>query len=151
MSNIQTIYSLEVQRAYQPHGYEDFVHNLRGTAGLDEFASDALTTYQSNALTTTAVAIKASAGSVYGVAVKSNGTAGYVSLWNVAQGAVTVGSTTQDLVIPVSATSGEFTRMNLSGSGTGTIWNTAITAAAATTARGNTVMTNLPNVWILYA
>jgi hypothetical protein len=63
--------------------------------------------YVASDLTTTAVAVKASAGKVHGVFMQSTGALAYLSLWNVAQGSVTVGTTSQDFALGVSATSGQ--------------------------------------------
>ena len=150
-SNVQTLYDLEVQVPYFGHGFENFMRDIKRTAALDEVISDGLLLYQTNVLTTTAVAIKTSAGKVYGVILKSNGTAGGIQLYNVAQGSVTVGTTANDLWIPVAATSGRITAVTLSGTSLADSWATAITGAATTGSRNNTAMANLPHVWVLYA
>ncbi len=78
----------------------------------------------------TAVAVKASAGQIYGWSISNeNATnARYVQIFNVAAGSVTVGTTTPDMVLKIPAASGS----NFNPGGIGIAFGTAITVAATT-------------------
>lgn len=87
----------------------------------------------STALTNTAQAVKASAGTLGGWYIYNpNATATYVIIYNTAQGSVTVGTTNPQMVLcipPTSAANVEF--------GNGINFTTAISVAATTTGGGN--------------
>lgn len=152
MANVVQLNNVKNDQAYRSDGFRQFIDGIMRNLTPTAVATDAISIYKAGDLTTTAVAVKASAGKVYGVYVESLGALGYLSLWNVAQGSVTVGTTSQDLVVPFTATSGHSTGMPLFGTGNGTapLFATAITAAVATTARGNSAVATLPLVYIVY-
>lgn len=86
------------------------------------------------ALTSTAQAIKASAGKLGGWYIYNpNSSAAYVNLYNVAHGSVTVGTTTPKLNLCIPATSGANLEMV-----NGITFDTAISVSATTTGGGNT-------------
>ncbi len=88
----------------------------------------------STALTNTAQAIKASAGKLGGWYIYNpNSSAAYVPIYNVASGSVTVGTTNPLMVLCIPATSAANLEMV-----NGITFDTAISAAAATTGAGNT-------------
>lgn len=152
MSNVVTLNNLRNYIPYTSDGMQQWVNALGRNLPPGTVAADALSYYVAVDLSATAVAIKASAGKVHGVYLQSTGAIAYLSLWNVAQGSVTVGTTSQDFVIGVSATSGHSNAAYLPGTANGTapLWATAITAAVATTARGLTAASPLPLVIIAY-
>lgn len=154
MANVVQLANLKNAIPILGPGYAAFLEGLARNLPPELKVSDGLAYYYSNALTTTAVAIKASAGKVYGVYLQSAGAIAYVSLWNVAQGSVTVGTTSQQFALGVTATSGHdnYALMSgASGNGTSPLWNTAITAAVATTVTGSSAVATLPTVVIAYA
>ena len=80
---------------------------------------------------TTSVAIKASAGQLYGIEAFNNGaTIAYIKLYNTAQGSVTCGSGTPVYqgMIPAAAAGGNYVSMNVYG----IAFSTAITACVTT-------------------
>jgi hypothetical protein len=85
------------------------------------------------ALTSTAQAIKASAGSLYGYYIYNpNATAAFVQFYNTASGSVTVGTTSPLFMLAIPATAGAnlmFTH--------GVAFGTAMSWAATSTAGGN--------------
>lgn len=91
----------------------------------------------STALTSTAQAVKASAGTLGGWYIYNpNTTAIYVVIYNTAQGSVTVGTTNPQIVLPIpalSAANQEFSN--------GINFTTAMAVAATTTGGGNTAPT----------
>lgn len=88
----------------------------------------------STALTATAQAIKASAGTFGGYYVYNpNSAATYVHIYNVAFGSVTVGTTNPQCTFCIPATSGANLEI-----GNGVNFTTAMSAAATTTGGGNT-------------
>ena len=152
MSNVITLNNLRNQIPYLGDGLRQWTDALGRFLPTATISSDALSLYVASDLTTTAVAVKASAGKVHGVFMQSTGAVAYLSLWNVAQGSVTVGTTSQDFALGVGATSGLTSVAYLVGSANGTapLWATAITAAISTTARGVAAPANLPIVIIAY-
>lgn len=152
MPNVITLANIKNHEAYRSEGFRAFIDSIKRNLGPTTVSADALTFYISNALTTTAVAIKASAGKVHGVYIESAGAIAYLSLWNVAQGSVTVGTTSQQFAIGTTATSGHSNAAAFFGSGNGTspLWNTAITGAVATTVTGNSAAASLPLVVVVY-
>ena len=112
--------------------------SLIGDVGIQGRTTGGLSIYYDNDLDETAVAVKASAGTLYAIHV-INLTAAplYLQLFNVAQGSVTVGTTTPTVqfVIPGNADS--------DGAGftfavpQGIAFGTAITAAATTNSEGS--------------
>lgn len=117
------------------------VITVQGVASMTPIlASSAATTsggstpFRNTALSNTAVALKASGGNLYGVHIENSSAAkSYVHFYDVAQGSVTVGTTTPaiSLVIPAQ---GAYD-YNFS---TPLTFATAITIAATTTATGGT-------------
>jgi hypothetical protein len=90
----------------------------------------------STALTNGAQAIKASAGKLGGWFIYNpNASAAYVPIYNVASGSVTVGTTNPLMVLTIPATSAANLEMV-----NGLTFDTAISAAAATTAAGNSAL-----------
>lgn len=88
----------------------------------------------STALTATAQAVKASAGTLGGWYIYNpNATATYVIIYNTAQGSVTVGTTNPQMVLCIPATSAANVEF-----GNGINFTTAISVAATTTGGGNT-------------
>ncbi len=80
---------------------------------------------------TTSVAIKASAGQLYGIEAFNNGaTIAYIKLYNTAQGSVTCGAGTPVYqgMIPAAAAGGNYVSMNVYG----IAFSTAITACVTT-------------------
>ena len=98
----------------------------------------------------TAVAVKASSGTVYMIEVDNTANAAitYVKLWDTAQGSVTVGTTAPVMIIPVAASA----KITLAVP-TGIAFATAITVASVTTAgtAGTTSPTSAAIVRIVYA
>ena len=94
-----------------------------------------ITPLKLNALTNSAVAIKASAGQLFMLQCgNTNASEYYVQIYNVAAGSVTVGTTAPTLSIPIAATSTGGFALSLQG----LQFSTAISAAATTTATGGT-------------
>lgn len=91
----------------------------------------------STALTNTAQAVKASAGTLGGWYIYNpNATAAYVIIYNVASGSVTVGTTNPQMVLAIPATSAANVEF-----GNGINFTTAIAVAATTTGGGNAAPT----------
>lgn len=91
----------------------------------------------STALTNTAQAVKASAGTLGGWYIYNpNATAAYVIIYNTASGSVTVGTTNPQMVLCIPATSAANVEF-----GNGINFTTAIAVAATTTGGGNTAPT----------
>lgn len=93
-----------------------------------------LTQHKTDALVATAVAVKASAGQVYGYHISNQSDAdAYVQFYNIAQGSVTVGTSTRTrtLFIPQGGVIDTALPFGLT-------FSTAITIAATTTITGNT-------------
>lgn len=93
-----------------------------------------VTIHKTDALVATAVAVKASAGNIYGYHIYNpNATDIYVHVYNIAQGSTTVGtsSRTISMVVPAYGVLDAVFPMPLS-------FGTAITIAATTTLTGNT-------------
>lgn len=153
MSNVVQLANLRSLIPYYSDGMRQWLDALQRNVPPSLLASDGLSYYSSTALTTTAVAINASAGYLHGIFIQSLGALGYLSLWNTAQGSVTVGTTSQHLVLPFTATSGQSTAMWFGGTGNGTapLFATALTAAIATTATGSSAVATLPFVIIAYS
>ncbi len=112
--------------------------NLIGDVGIQGRTTGGLSIYYDNDLDETAVAVKAAAGTLYGMHV-INLTAAplYLQLFDVAQGSVTVGTTTPTVqfVVPGNADSdGAGFTFNVPQ---GIAFATAITAAATTNSEGN--------------
>lgn len=97
-----------------------------------------LSAYHNAALSNTAVAVKASAGQLYGIDMSNalNSTA-YVQFFDVAQGSVTVGTTAPTFVISGPTAAATFATRGVQIP-LGITMGTAITAASTTTATGNT-------------
>ncbi|CAM6005674.1 unnamed protein product [Sphagnum balticum] len=102
----------------------------------------------SNALlTTTPVAIKSSAGTLYGVSMFNTGSATtYVQFFDVASGSVTLGTTVPKYVIPIYA-GGAWEEKFAAGMS----FANAITVAATTTPTGNTAPATGINANVTYA
>lgn len=113
--------------------------NLIGDVGIQGRASGGLSTYYDSDLDETAVAVKASAGTIYAIeAFNTTDAPLFLQLFNIAQGSVTVGTTTptNQWVIPGNADSdGAGFTMNVPQ---GIAYGTAITAACSTNSEGNT-------------
>lgn len=126
--------------------------NLIGDVGIQGRTTGGLSIYYDNDLDETAVAVKGSAGTLYAIhAINLTAAPLYLQLFNVAQGSVTVGTTTPTVqfVIPANADS--------DGAGftlavpQGIAFGTAITAAASTNSEGNGAPTgNACNVNLFY-
>ncbi len=100
------------------------------------------------ALVATKVAVKASAGNLYGYHIYNpNSAVIYVQMFNVASASVTLGTTPPTMVLAVPA--GGWA--DATPSGPPITFNTAITIAATTTASGLTAPTTglLTNIWYL--
>ncbi len=153
MANVVQLANLKSYIPYQSDGMRQWLDALSRNLPPSLVNSDGLAFYASQALTTTAVAVNASAGYLHGIYLESKGALGYLSLWNVAQGSVTVGTTSQTLALPFTATSGQSTAMYFTGTGNGTapLWATALTAAVATTVTGSSAVATLPLVIIAYS
>lgn len=117
-------------------------HTAGGLSTMNASSSDGAT-----ALTSTAQAIKASAGQLYGYYVYNpNATAAYVQFYNTAQGSVTVGTTNPLFMLTIPAASAAnlmFTH--------GVIFSTAISWAATSTAGGNGAPTTALDAVCWYA
>lgn len=100
----------------------------------------------STALTSTAQAVKASAGKLGGYFIYNpNATAQFVQIYNVASGSVTVGTTNPLLMLTIPATAGanvEFVN--------GITFDTAIAVAATSTAGGNGAPSSALDAVFLY-
>jgi hypothetical protein len=98
------------------------------------------------ALTSTAQAIKASAGKFYGYYIYNpNSSATYVIVYDIASGSVTVGTSTPKLVFCIPATSGANLELV-----NGITFSTAMSIAATTTGGGNTAPTTALEAMIWY-
>lgn len=113
--------------------------NLIGDVGIQGRATGGLSTYYDSDLDETAVAVKASAGTIYAIeAFNTTDAPLFLQLFNVASGSVTVGTTTptNQWVIPGNANSdGAGFTFNVPQ---GIAYGTAITAACSTDSEGNT-------------
>lgn len=95
--------------------------------------SGGITPLKLNALSNSAVAIKAAAGQLFMLQCgNTNASEEYVQIYNVASGSVTVGTTASAISIPIAATSTGGFALSLVGMQFGT----AISAAATTSATG---------------
>ena len=152
MPNITTLTDIRTLIPYLPDGVTAALEGLGRWLPPQVKTADSLSLYAASDLTTTAVAVKGSAGAPGPLVIitQSVGTAGFVVIYNIAAASVTVGTSAFIYAHPVSATNNEVTCSSYFGS-VGTIFDTAIAVSAHTTARGNTAMTNLPKVWVLYA
>ncbi len=100
-------------------------------------ADDALAcdTFRNAALSNTAVAVKAAAGCLYGYHIHNPSAATvYIQFYDVAQGSVTVGTTTPKMTFGIPAGAS----LDAPGVVPGISFGTAITVAATTTAAGST-------------
>ena len=106
-------------------------------AALEAVAGAAASIFNDTVCANAAVAVKASAGTLYAVRIDNlaNASPVYYKLWNVAQGSVTVGTTAPDEIIMVPASSIVLHEFK-SGSPPvgGKAYSTAITHACVTTA-----------------
>lgn len=112
--------------------------NLIGDVGLQPRTSGGLSMFSDVDLDETAVAVKAAAGQVYHIhAINLDATPLYLQLFDVAQGSVTVGTTTPDAVYGIPS------QGDANGAGftvsipQGLAFGTAITAAVTTTPTGS--------------
>jgi hypothetical protein len=153
MPNVTTLSNLQIQIPFLQDGVAPVYQALLKNIPPDVRASDSLALFTSGTLTNAAVAVKATPGKLHAIAIKSNGALGYLVLWNLAQGGVTVGTTSSTLALPFTATAGHTTTCFFAGSGQGTIplWSVAITAAVATTVIGAGAVATLPTIYILYS
>jgi hypothetical protein len=102
--------------------------------GLDTFNASGADGAQTTALVATAVAVKASAGQLYGWYIyNSNDEVSYVNFYDIAQGSVTVGSSNVKLQLAIPAGAGA----NVMGTH-GIPFGTAITVSATKTEGTNT-------------
>lgn len=112
--------------------------NLIGDVGIQGRTTGGLSTYYDADLDEAAIAVKASAGTLYAIeAFNTTDAPLYLQLFNVAQGSVTVGTTTptNQWVIPGNANSdGAGFTFNVPQ---GVAYGTAITAACSTNSEGN--------------
>lgn len=100
-------------------------------------ASQGLSIDYRSALSNTAVAVKASAGRIYGYHLyNSNITTAFVQVYNVAQVGVTVGTTTPNTTYALPPNSGVDMMFDIP-----ITYSTAITIAATTTITGGTAPT----------
>lgn len=98
--------------------------------------SGGMSFFRNTALSNTAVAVKASAGNVYYIHFYNTNTSDcFVQLYNVAQGSVTVGTTTPDITFTVPGGNGI---LDTSFDSSPFSCGTAITIAATTTITGGT-------------
>lgn len=150
MTNIATLTNVWAQMPYLGDGVLRVLEAvLRGLPQDIKFA-DSLTLYTAAAVETK-VEIDDDAGS-YPVAViaQSKGTACFIVLFDADSADVTVGTTSPDFGMPVSATSGDITSCVLLGAGMKTKWTTGLTIAAPLTLAGAGAVTNDPTVYVLY-
>jgi hypothetical protein len=153
MPNVTTLINLQTQINYNQDGMAQAYQSILRNIPPDVKAADSLSLYTSNTLTNAAGAVKTTPGKLHGVIVKSMGALGYLVLWNLATGSVTVGTTSSTMAIPFTATTGQITSVPFFASGQGTIplWSVAISAAVATTVIGAGAVATLPVVWIVYS
>lgn len=155
MPNVSTMYALECDAQYQPEGVARAAAMLKRYAPWFEMAGDGLTRSVTSALTTTATAVKASAGNLYAIALISGSSAAadaYVQVYNVASGSVSVGTTAPDLVLKVPATE-TAVYLCVPGDDDNNLFDTAISIAATTTHDGSGALAaaSRPTVIALYA
>jgi hypothetical protein len=94
-----------------------------------------LDTNRQTALSNTAVAVKASQGRIYGYHYQNPGSAdAYIQFYDIAQGSVTVGTTTPKRTLWIPA----FGAVDTAGITPTLMFDTAITIAATSTATGGT-------------
>jgi len=116
-------------------------HTAGGWSVFNATSSDGAT-----ALTSTAQAVKASAGQVGGWYIYNpNSSAQFVQFYNVASGSVTVGTTAPLFMLTIPATAGANLEIV-----NGVAFSTAIAIAATSTAGGNGAPTTALDVVILY-
>lgn len=103
-----------------------------GSLALTGDTTTGLSLYQNLDLDNTKVAMKASAGTIYGWHITNDTTAPiYVKFWNVASGSVTVGTTAATMVLEVPGSSTEHRGVTVSIPA-GIKFDTAITIACTT-------------------
>jgi len=155
MSNASTLEQMDAAAQYEPEGVARATRFLKQYAPWFEQQNDGLTRSVTSPLSTTVTAVKASAGNLYAVYIKSGASAtqdAYVQLFNVASGSVTLGTTAPDMVLKVPATEAAV-YLAVPGDDDNNLFDTAISIAATTTHDGNTALNSAsqPTVWVLYA
>ena len=155
MPNVQTIYQLECEAAYQREGVAKAMEFLKRYAPFFEHQGDGLTRTAIGDLTNVAQAIEAAAANLYAVVVVSPTAAtvdAFVQIFNVAAASVTVGTTAPDLVlkVPFGKT---VTYLVLPGDDDNDQFSAAISTAATTTPAGGTALAaaSLPDVTFVTA
>lgn len=150
MPNVTTLRNVESLIPYLNDGVAVALRAVLAGLPRKIVTADSLTLYTATAVHTK-VEIDDDAGS-YPLAViaQSKGTACWVVLFDLDADDVTVGTTSPDYGLPVSATSGDISAGLLLGNGIETKWTTGLTIAAPSTLAGSGAVANDPNVWILY-
>lgn len=162
MANASTIHQLRAAAQYQGEGAQRLVDFLVSTLGATK-AGDGLTFAKSNAYTTTATAIKASAGRLHGVIIEpsSTGTSGtggtgFLQIYNSATiadlvpGGGTAATLTMGLVKFVTG----MTQAVLFDPGSvdnTVLYSSGISIVVATTPTGTTAVASLPTVTVIYS
>jgi hypothetical protein len=166
MANASTLHQLRAAAQYQGEGAQRFVSALSSRLYAERLG-DGFTFAKSNAYTTTATAIKASAAHLYGVIIEpATGTApsgttgtggnGYLQIYNAATitdlvpGGGTAITLTRDVLKFLTA----MTRCVLFDPGivdNTSLYDSGICIVVATTPAGSTAVATLPTVTICYA
>ena len=117
-----------------PSNYFIKVGNKDGTLIGSPTTTGGVTQHKTDALVATAVAVKASAGQVYGYHISNRSNAeAYVHFYDIAQGSVTVGTSTRLRTLHIPQDGVIDTALDF-----GLTFGTAITIAATTTITGST-------------
>jgi hypothetical protein len=162
MANVTALHQLRAAAQYQSEGAQRFVNALTSRLYAERLA-DGFTFAKSNAYTTTATAIKASAAHLYGVIIEPATTAatgtggtGFLQIYNAATitdlvpGGGTAVTLTMDVIKFVTA----MTRAVLYDPGVvdnTSLYSSGICVVVATTPAGSTAVASLPTVTICYA
>jgi len=163
MANATVLHHLKASAQYMGEAGQRFMDNLaRRIVAGDEIA-DGVTAYRSDAITTTAVAIKASAGKLYGVVIEPAATAatgtggtGFLQIYNSATIADLVpgGGTAVTLTVAtIKFVTGmircvAFDPAAVDGTN---LFTSGICVVVATTPAGSTAVASLPRVTLVYS
>jgi hypothetical protein len=149
MSNVATMYSVQVNRSYERDGFNEMVNNLLSSAGRFEVNSDGLVVTRV-LLSAKADVVTNSAVRMYALNVNMPATATtttWVSLFNTSSASVTAGTTVPDsgflvtsqVSLPVLFPSGQYFSSGMS-------WLAGTTAAGAASANAS----NSPTMTLVY-
>lgn len=162
MANASTIHQLRAAAQYQGEGAQRLVEFLVSTLGPTK-AGDGLTFAKSNAYTTTATAIKASAGRLHGVIIEPSSTGttgtggtGFLQMYNAAtiDNLVPGGGTAVTLTMDVLKFVTGWTQAVLFDPGSvdnTSLYSSGISIVVATTPAGSVAVASLPTITVIYS